>query len=328
MAHLKTSAELEAEVELQRRRLEDRVTEIQARLSPGQLLDEALSYARKSGGGEFVNNLGRSVQANPLPVALTGIGLAWLMARGTAAPAGNPARATVAARNVPPSYARITGSALRRAGDATDDAGRRYVHFVDGAGTRFKAFTDEFGNRAGHFTDEAGQTYHGFTDAAGDRVSAFLDEAGTRLDDAQGWASQSWDNAQDRLADIAGGLADGAAEVRYRTAEAADQLQRGAEGIGRNIRTLLDEQPLIGAAVAFAVGAAIAAALPPTAQEDALVGERADDVKAQGARLAADAYSQGKQQVAEAYDALREEAAGSYQGLREDLDAAIAPTTH
>ena len=53
----KTSAQLEMEVEAQRNRLEDRVTEIQERLSPGQLVDELLGYAKKSGGTEFVAKL-------------------------------------------------------------------------------------------------------------------------------------------------------------------------------------------------------------------------------------------------------------------------------
>jgi hypothetical protein len=53
---------------------------IERRLTPGQLMDQSLDYLRRSGGGEFISNLGTSVKRNPLPVALAGIGLAWLMA--------------------------------------------------------------------------------------------------------------------------------------------------------------------------------------------------------------------------------------------------------
>ena len=55
---------------------------IEDRLTPGQLLDQGLEYARNSGANEFAHNLGSSVKSNPIPVALVGIGLAWLMASG------------------------------------------------------------------------------------------------------------------------------------------------------------------------------------------------------------------------------------------------------
>jgi ElaB/YqjD/DUF883 family membrane-anchored ribosome-binding protein len=51
---------------------------LQAKLSPGQMLDQAVAFVRDN-GGEFANNLGRSVRDNPLPVLLTGVGLLWLM---------------------------------------------------------------------------------------------------------------------------------------------------------------------------------------------------------------------------------------------------------
>ena len=50
----KSSAELEREVEAQRNRVEARLGEIKDRLSPGQLLDEALSYT-KHGGAHFAS---------------------------------------------------------------------------------------------------------------------------------------------------------------------------------------------------------------------------------------------------------------------------------
>src|SRR5690606_38319629 len=55
------------------------VDALERRLSPGELVDQALGMAREH-GGEFATNLGRSVRNNPVPVILTGIGLAWMMA--------------------------------------------------------------------------------------------------------------------------------------------------------------------------------------------------------------------------------------------------------
>src|SRR3979409_1236483 len=83
----RSTADLDRDVALRRQRVERALEELQARLSPGQLLDEAVIYLRRSRGVEFFHNLGGSVRDRPLPVALVGIGLAWLAASG-AGPAG------------------------------------------------------------------------------------------------------------------------------------------------------------------------------------------------------------------------------------------------
>jgi len=330
--HGKTSSELEREVEAQRRRLDDRVTEIQQRLSPGQMVDEFVSYARSSGGGEFLNNLSRSVQNNPLPIALTAVGLAWLMMRpsnGTTAVASEPDWDGATAYNGPPPLddigreplpvARIAGDTVRRVQQITDESGKRYSEFTDDAGAKFKALTDDLGNRAGHFTDEAGQTYRGFIDEAGYQVGSFVDEAGARLADAQGWAAHNWQQAGDRLKDMQQGVAARAASLKQQATSASSQLQSNAGAMGDQLNRLLHEQPLIGGALAFAVGAAIAAVLPRTPQEDQLVGEAADKLKRQGGKLAGDAYSRGKQQVADAFGQVQQEAGAVYSSVKEDV---------
>ena len=72
--------EIQAEIEHTRRQMDGTLSAIEQRLTPGQLVDQGLSYLKNSGGAEFVGNLGDQAKQNPLPVALVGIGLAWLMA--------------------------------------------------------------------------------------------------------------------------------------------------------------------------------------------------------------------------------------------------------
>lgn len=69
-----------AEIEQTRHEMDSTLTAIEHRLTPGQLVDQGLDYLRNSGANEFVQNLGGQVKNNPLPVALVGIGVAWLMA--------------------------------------------------------------------------------------------------------------------------------------------------------------------------------------------------------------------------------------------------------
>jgi hypothetical protein len=75
----KSADEVQREVRQSRAEVEDALEAIQDRLSPSQMFDQAVNYLRGSGGNEFMRNLGATVRDNPVPVALLGTGLAWLM---------------------------------------------------------------------------------------------------------------------------------------------------------------------------------------------------------------------------------------------------------
>src|SRR2546423_13252177 len=74
-----SSEQLEREAERARAQVADTLDELRNRISPGQVVDEFVDYARERGIGDFTRNLGNDVRANPLPVALIGAGIAWLM---------------------------------------------------------------------------------------------------------------------------------------------------------------------------------------------------------------------------------------------------------
>lgn len=78
--------EIEADIARTRGDMNATLTAIEQRLTPGQLVDQGLDYIRNSGANQFVSNLGSSVKNNPIPVALMGIGMAWLMATGNRRP--------------------------------------------------------------------------------------------------------------------------------------------------------------------------------------------------------------------------------------------------
>lgn len=78
--------EIQAQIARTRGDMDATLNAIEQRLTPGQLVDQGIDYLRNSGANEFVSNLGGSVKNNPLPVALVGIGIAWLMATGNRRP--------------------------------------------------------------------------------------------------------------------------------------------------------------------------------------------------------------------------------------------------
>lgn len=77
----KTPQEIEAEINQTRAEMSYTLDALERKLSPGQLMDEALGYLRIE-TGEFAQNLGHSIKQNPLSVALIATGIGWLLMSG------------------------------------------------------------------------------------------------------------------------------------------------------------------------------------------------------------------------------------------------------
>ena len=342
----KTSADLQRELDQQRALLEDRIDQIQQKLSPGQLVDELLAYT-KGGGGEFVSGLQRQVTANPLPVAMLGVSLAWLMSRP--APSAESHRSHnrhhrhdsdrrwddsinanrgYGEHDVYEDYpvATISGSSLQRVSHTPDESGNHYSEWLDDAGKKYRAASDALGRRAGHFRDEAGNTYKGFVSGAGERITHFRDETGNLLDEASGWASHTWQRAREMMHDARDGIAHG----RDRAGQAGQGVINQVDSLNHRVMEQFRDQPLIGGALAFALGAALGAALPHTRQEDELIGDAADAVKAKAGEEASHLYEQGREKAAEIYEEASGRAGELYQqaanGLQQAATNGLAAT--
>ncbi|WP_028749094.1 DUF3618 domain-containing protein [Rhizobium mesoamericanum] len=313
-----TTAKIEREIDDDRRRIEEKIDAIQQRLSPGQLVDEVLAYAKSSGGGEYVASLGAALKNNPIPLALMGISMAWLMA-------GPKSTLSSYAQSVEYPLATVQGS-VRRAGPVQADGENRYSHFVDDAGTRYKALTDETGKRAGHFVDETGKMFRGFADATGKQIQDIRDEAGVLLDQALGWSSHTWQRVTDSVGKLGDALVE-AGRGSYRT----------SAQISENTLARFRDQPLVGGALAFAIGAAIGAALPHTEREDSGMGALSDEMKKQvsdgvsqaltkAAEVGEDASKRVVSAASDIHDRARDRIAKEVDQLR-DVDERMDPAS-
>ncbi|TCN33139.1 DUF3618 domain-containing protein [Sinorhizobium americanum] len=272
-SHTHSSAELQREIEADRQRIEEKLHAIQERMSPGQLMDEVLEYAKSSGGAEYMSNLGAALKTNPIPVALMGVSLAWLLA--------NPgSRAPKYSDNAADEYplATVTGP-VKRTGPIEESFGERYSHFADESGNRFRAMTDAAGRRAGHFVDQSGKAYRGFADAAGQQIEDIRDETGALFDEASGWASRTWRQVSATASRMSDSLADTGRSLAGSVQSAGRSLEDQGARLNAAILQHFRDQPLVGGALAFAVGAAIGAALPHTEAEDEAMGEAADEMR-------------------------------------------------
>jgi len=81
MNEVRSPEQIERQINELRLQISHTLDAMEDKLSPGQLLDQALSYAKESTGA-FAGNFSQSIRDHPLPATLLGVSLAWLMLAG------------------------------------------------------------------------------------------------------------------------------------------------------------------------------------------------------------------------------------------------------
>ena len=328
------SAELghiERDLDRTRSRLGSHLNELQDRLSPGQVLDDLMGYFRGSEGAAFGQNLVESVRANPLPAALTGIGLAWLMA-------SNPRGGT------PATYQGISaGGRVRIYG--SDAGGETYDAMMD----RLHAAEREVTRRAGEAEDafserlnEARGTAMGLTRDAKETAEAY----GARVQDALSSAKQAAVDAAQRVKDQVAGAVSAAGNALSSAAEsvgssassvarsvgdyagsAASQTRRAVGQTGRNALSTITDSPVLLGVLGLAAGALLGALVPQSEQEEQALGGIAGQARRTAEDLAKEGMERGTQVAQAVLEKGRESAearglAGKSAG--ELVDAALS----
>lgn len=170
--------------------------------------------------------------------------------------------------------------------------GTRYGALQTGAPTKVPA-------RPRGAMPEFGSTRTGGAVAAvGDKVSAMAGAArqsGGALLDA---ANQTLSGAMDR------GTA--AASTAYSNAKRSTPMSWSRRNVGASLSQLIEEQPLVLAAIGVAVGAALGAALPTTETENSLLGETSHSVKDAAQGLVQEQIAQVKSAASHAVDDIKQ----------------------
>ena len=299
-------------------------------MSTGQLVDQAMAYARGHGGAEFMRNLGDQVKTNPLPVALVAAGIGWLMIGRP--PAANTR--TYAPSIVPDDSIGPDGKSLDK---RFDDLARDTSAEVVGA-LRDSTQASAEGARSG--AKKATSTTFDTVASARDRAQDAAASARDSLSSAYGATTGAVGRATSAVSDTAAAIGrhahdmrDRATDVGHSTAERARQAGHGvAEQAGRTqnaIAQLIREQPLIVGAVGLAIGAIFGASLPRSRREDEFMGEASDSLKATAARTAREQFehSQAGGRIVEKVRSEAEEhglTADSAQTLVRDIGAKVS----
>ncbi len=306
--HTTETGRIEQDLDRTRSRLGSHLNELQDRLSPGQVLDDLMGYFRGSEGAASSRSLMDNIRGNPMPAAITTIGLAWLMAsnpRGgvtAAAGASSPARLPIYGHD---DHAATMARLDTVKQDVARDAGEpehAYSARLDmargeaiGLARHTEESTESFGERIRHAMAVIGDTVSGRADDLREQAGSAIGAAGG----AVGSFGASAQNAvQDAAAYAGGALSSGG---------------RSAGQAGGNLVAAISESPVLLGALGLAAGALLGALLPHSDQEEAALGGIAGQAREAVRTLASETVERGGRVAQAVTDRAREGAHG--QGL-------------
>jgi len=330
-----SSREIERQVEASRANIDHTIEAIRDRMSIGQIVDEALHYFGDSATSRMTSRLGAQVRDNPLPLALVGIGLAWLMS-GRGQPHLSSFRQSAYARGEGSEFGmgshRRDWTPGRRADGGSGDHPPASALFGQSAEQRDR------GNGGGSWEDGG----DGERETFSDRLSSSAESTAEVLGDARDRVSEAASSAADAARSTVGGMASAASACADRLGDAAgsawqtgrDTYRSGRQfgarayngawdygaGVYGGARSafldVLDREPLILGAVGVAVGAAIGAMLPRTSLEDEYLGEARDQLLEDATEAAREQLDRAQTVAENTWEAARDEMEA--QGLTPD----------
>lgn len=263
---------------------------------------ERMVYDARDNAREAGSSLLDKIMDNPIPAAMIGIGLGWLLMNGRGGSSGSgPSWRSSDGRRVYPQE----GTPFSRPGSGS--SGRRPMR----SDYRWD-YRDE--PRSGY--DRDWRTARGmgsrYPDQGQGMVGQVQDQAGRVVGQAQDQAERVVGQAQDvasQAQDAAGRMVDQAQDT---VGDWADTAQDRVRWAGSSFERMMEDSPLAIGAVAVGLGIAVGLAVPGTRAEDELLGEWRDTAVEQAQDMAQNLGQKAQRVVQEAghaaTDAAKDEA--------------------
>lgn len=273
---MKETERIEADVRKSRHRLNNTLEQLGSKFSPGQMLDDGLGLIQDQ-AGYVANEVGRQIRKNPVPIALIGLGIAWLVMSNRSRSDDIGAEDNEHRRR----YQSIEEArwATPRMPDEDDAA---YDERVHDAYAKALDLTQKADEAAHDFKERVKRTVEEIQHAAsrtGARISHTLAKTGRRVSSAVSDASRNWGDTPRKI----GGLA---SDARHLAEEQAERLGHVAVEARHRAERFYDQSPLTAGAVALAVGALIGGATPLSRAEQRTLRGVGDRLARTGADLA------------------------------------------
>jgi ElaB/YqjD/DUF883 family membrane-anchored ribosome-binding protein len=303
---------IRANIEETRANMTRTVNSIQEKLSPERLAQQAKETIKEATIGkveEMAHNASRkanrwstslvdTIKQNPVPAAMIGIGLGWLLMKGS------------------------NGEAR----------GGAYHYYPDSEGN-YRLYTSEEWNGP-YYDDRSRSTMSQVRDKASSAAYAVQEGASSAAHAVQEGASNAAQTVQEKAGAIAGSVQDTARSAASTVAETAHTVQERTGEMISNVQNttreqaaylanqartqaryaksemqhLLETNPLALGVVAVAAGAIIGLMLPRTQTENQLMGETRDRLMDQAKTTAKETVKKVQHVAEEAYESAKETA--------------------
>ena len=269
-----SATEIRGDIEDTRSRMGSTIDAIQEKLSPQNLMEQAKEAAHDATIGraqEMASNVADSaretgatfmdtLRQNPVPVALTALGLGWLF---------------VSARREAAHHQR-----------QSDYWGNR-----NGGYDRYGRYNDRYrGGYDPYQQSQQGSSMSQMTDRVQDAASRVSNQA-------QDAAS----NVSDRVQDAAGNVADKAGDM-------ADYAQWQAQRTRGWLEQTWNDNPLLVAGAALALGTVVGLSIPETQMENQLMGDARDNLMQKAQNVAQDTVQKARSAATTATDQVKQQA--------------------
>ena len=253
-----------------------------------------------------------TIKQNPIPAALTGIGLAWLLMNRQSAPARPQRRAYYEDR----SYGE---SRVYRGNDYDRYDRERFERDRYGAGSG-ASYGSSYGTSQGSM--QGGMTGYrqdqGQSESPGilGRAQEKVGQAGDTIGSTAGQVGDTIGNAAsqvgERVGNVAGQVGQTTSSLVGQAQEATgnlvDQATHRARYVEDRVGRAMNETPLAVGAVALALGAAVGLAVPETRKEHELFGAARDNLMEQAQSFAQEAMEKVQGVASEAGHTVQREA--------------------
>jgi ElaB/YqjD/DUF883 family membrane-anchored ribosome-binding protein len=267
--------QLERETEEARTSLSKTLDELRSRMTPGQLLDQLTDRLNDGAPAEFARNLKNQTVKNPLPVAIMGVSLAWLVL-GSRSGSGQ--------------------AIVNRASDRVSDAAGAVAESVRSTAERAGELGSEWANKMSSASSDgasrgsAAGRANGAAETHRDGDGSWVESARHMAEDARGKLGSLSSSAERATSETYDGVADGGRRAAASVADSTKAAGRRAVEAGNSLAQFSREQPLLTTAIGIAIGALLGALAPSTEMENRLTGNASDQLKDEVKEVASQQY--------------------------------------
>jgi len=306
--------DIQEDIARSRRALSEPLTALERKVSPQQLMEQTMDTFRDMG---MNTRMAHVVRENPVPLALLGVGLGWLV-YNSMRDRGEWHGSSYAGSRQGLGYGSDHatgyegGEGLGYASSSTTGygAGSEYgttggTTYATGAGTSYSG--QGYGDQ-GQQAYQGGGSYQGDNGGQG-RASAMRDRASQMAGSVRERTTQIASTARERVSTLA-------STARDRMSSMSHSMRGQADSLSVRSRDTFQEHPLMVGSVALLVGAALGAALPRSRYENRWMGEARDNLMNNARDMGSGQWERAKSVASRVADVARDHAGQALDDMK------------